>query len=305
MANFQLETPFFSIVVPVYNRFELVKETIQSILLQEMQNFEIVIVDDGSNDGSGKKIDSAFGDMPVIRIIHQPNLERGAARNRGLKDANGVYIILLDSDDRLMTNHLTVLYNKIQSLNFPNFIATKFEFLRDDRRISSDILKYKEGYYNYELFLNGNPLACNVCIKKDNPDLFLFEEDRRYAIKEDWLFFIQNLRKQKLYLIDEVTLFMLDHPDRSMKGDNKILISKTQSARKWILENVELDAFEKRKLDAHVNYFCAIHSYIDSERGKALHFLFASYKYGGIKLKYVTLFLKILVGKKILNRLKQ
>ncbi|MEO8085521.1 MAG: glycosyltransferase family 2 protein [Bacteroidota bacterium] len=305
MVNLHPETPFFSIVVPVYNRYELVRETIQSILLQEMQDFEIVIVDDGSNDGSGEKLDSAFGKVPAIRIIHQHNLERGAARNRGLKDAKGVYVIFLDSDDRLMTNHLTVLYHKLQSLNFPNFIATKFEFLRDDRKISSDISKYKEGYYNYRLFLHGNPLACNVCIKKNNPNLFLFEEDRKFAIKEDWLFFLQNLRRQELYLIDDVTLVMLDHPDRSMQGDNKVLISKTQSAKKWILENVELDAVERRKLDAHVNYFCAIHSYIDSERINALRFLSAAFKYGGIKSKYVVLLFKILVGKKILNRIKQ
>jgi len=305
MDNFRTGVPFFSIVIPVYNRYDLVKETINSVLNQEMQNFEIVIIDDGSTDGSGKKLDEVFGIVPGIRIIHQPNLERGAARNRGIKEAKGEYVVLLDSDDRLLPNHLSTLFKYIESLNYPDFIATKYEFLRDNKRVSSDISKYNESYYDYQMVLDGNPLACNVCLKKNNPKLILFIEDRQFAIKEDWMFFIQNLRHQRLYLIDQVTLLMLDHPDRSMQGDNSILIGKTLSAKKWIIENVELNDRDLDKLEASVGYFCSIHSYLNFERKQALQFIFSAFNHGGVKAKYIVMLAKILAGKKMISLLRR
>src|SRR5258705_13843248 len=108
----------------------------------------------------------------------------------------------------MLPQHLNTLHTGIIERNFPDFIATKFNFLRDEKSFPSPVRKYTEGYYDYKIFLSGNPLACNFCVKKNNPSIQLFEEDRKYAIKEDWMFLIQNLRNNKLFLIDKLTLLM-------------------------------------------------------------------------------------------------
>ncbi len=294
--------PFFSLVIPVYNRFHLVKDTVQSIMEQEFKDFEIIIVDDGSNDGSEKMLDDHYRNIDLIKIIHQVNLERGAARNRGFKAAIGEYVIFLDSDDRLLDDHLKTLYQYIESLGRPDFIATKFEFLSDGKRKGASIGLYDEGYYDYKLFLDGNPFGCNVCVRRNNEKIILFEEDKKYAIKEDWLFFLINLRYQNLYLIDRVTLLMLDHEDRSMRSNNELLISKTGLAVEWIRKNVLLSARETRKLVAHANYFCAIHSYLDGHRKKSLYFIVVAFAKGGLRIKYFVLAGKILIGRKMILR---
>lgn len=302
MTSERTLTPFFSLVIPVYNRFQMVKDTIGSVLAQRNQHFEIIIIDDGSNDGSGRMLDNHFQGYEKIRIIHQENLERGAARNRGFRESHGVYVIFLDSDDMLLPDHLDTLYNKIQALDAPDFIATKFEFLVNGHRKSSAIGSYAEGYYDYKLFLDGNPFGCNVCVRRENNQIILFEEDRSLSIKEDWLFFLINLRHQRLYLVDKVTLLMLDHEDRSMRSNNRLLIAKTGMARDWIIRNVELTPEETKKLDAHVSYFCAIHSYLDGLRNEPLQFIFHAFRNGGLRLKYLFLLGKIIIGRKIIMR---
>jgi GT2 family glycosyltransferase len=74
--------PFFSVVIPLYNRADVVTDTIRSVLAQDWNDFEIVVVDDGSHDNPGPVIE-AIGD-PRLRYIRQDNAGGGAARNRGI-----------------------------------------------------------------------------------------------------------------------------------------------------------------------------------------------------------------------------
>ncbi|MCX6276244.1 MAG: glycosyltransferase [Bacteroidetes bacterium] len=230
-------------------------------------------------------------------------MERGAARNRGFRESKGEYVVFLDSDDRLLPDHLETLYKKISTLDRPDFIATKYEFISDGTRKSSSIGNFKEGYYDYLLFLDGNPFGCNVCVRKGNEGLSLFEEDRKLAIKEDWLFFLKNLRHQQLYLIDKVTLLMLDHDDRSMRSNNELLVIKTKLALEWIISNIELTPENLKRLAAHANYFCAIHTYLDGSRKMSLQFVKNAILKGGLRMKYIILLGKIIVGRKIIRRI--
>ena len=297
--------PFFSVVVPAYNRSRIILNTLTSILKQSFKDFEIIIVDDGSTDNTAEIIQPILKNDQRIKLIRQENKERGAARNFGFSHSTGTYVIFFDSDDLMHDNHLSVLYNNIQEQYLPFFIAAKFDFINEKGiHFHSDIKKLKQGYYDYKLFLKGNPLACNICIKKNNSDLFLFEEDRRFSIKEDWMFMLQNLQKHKLFIIDRITISMFDHAERSMRSDNMEIIQRTLSAFKWILEKIKLTITEQNELDAHVNYFCGIHSYLDNNRKEGVKYVKKAIKLGGIKMKYISLLLKTIVGRKIISRLK-
>lgn len=296
--------PFFSVVIPSYNRKLYVQESIDSVLAQRFSQFEIIVVDDGSTDGSYEFLKEKYRDEKRIQILRQPNLERGAARNTGIKAARGKYIQLLDSDDRLLPEHLEILHSHIIQLE-PSFISTKFKFIVGDKLLSSDNCHLPEGFYTYRLFLQGNPLACNVCIKKDNPKLRFFEEDRKYSIKEDWMFFMENLSDQQLYLIDKVTVHMLEHKGRSMHGNHQELIQKTFLAADWIKQRLNLSHLEDKQLYSHVNYFSAVHSYIEGKRFEVFSYLWKSISLHGLRKKHLLLFMKNIPGHRMLKQLKE
>src|SRR5574337_278681 len=86
----------FSIVIPTYNRVDLLARTLDSVWRQLFTDFEVVVVDDGSSDGTQAYLRS-LGDR--IRVVQQANSGPGAARNAGIRTARGKYVALLDSDD--------------------------------------------------------------------------------------------------------------------------------------------------------------------------------------------------------------
>lgn len=100
--------PEISIIVPVFNAKAYIEKCITSILSQTFHNFELIIVDDGSNDGTSEICDS-FSDKR-IRVIHQTNHGVSAARNYGLQHAKGAYILFVDADDTIRDNMLNLMY---------------------------------------------------------------------------------------------------------------------------------------------------------------------------------------------------
>ena len=97
-------TPFFSVIIPVYNRSQTLGTAIASVRAQTCQDFEIVVVDDGSKDDP-RAVAQAFND-PRIRFFRQDNQGGGAARNTALDKAQGRFIAPLDSDDIFLPEHL-------------------------------------------------------------------------------------------------------------------------------------------------------------------------------------------------------
>jgi len=265
-----LIVPFFSIVIPTYNRADHIGLTLQSVLNQKFDKFEVLVVDDGSKDDTAAIV-SQYPD-PRLRYYSKKNGERGVARNYGFARAQGEYVLFLDSDDRFHPEHLATLYRKIQELGQPNFIATKYDFDRDGVRAASDTAPLAEGWYGLDAFVHGNALACNICVRRQNPGLHRFEEDRRYAAVEDWMFMLENTQQDRVYLVDAVTLTMNDHDQRSMRADNTALVRRLQLALEWMLRRVSLSPTQRRVLTGRVYYLCAIHAYADGHRAEALRF---------------------------------
>lgn len=97
------DTPLFSIIVPVYNVEKYLNQCVDSILKQTYDNYEIILIDDGSTDSSGKICEEYKRKVPdKINVIHQKNGGLSKARNVGLSCAKGEYVLFLDSDDFLL-----------------------------------------------------------------------------------------------------------------------------------------------------------------------------------------------------------
>lgn len=99
----------FSILVPVYNAEKYLAECIESVLHQTYQNFELILVDDGSTDSSGMLCDEFVKQDSRIKVFHQQNSGQFAARSIGISNADGDYCVFLDSDDYIRKDTLEVL----------------------------------------------------------------------------------------------------------------------------------------------------------------------------------------------------
>ncbi len=138
------QPPFFSVVIPLYNRAHLVADTIQSVRSQDWTDYEIIVVDDGSRDDPEPVI-GAIGD-PRVRYIRQENAGGGAARNRGIEAAVGRYIAFLDSDDLFLPGKLSTMAQALASDDGSTVLYSRMKvdrgvdryWIRPDRGIRED-----------------------------------------------------------------------------------------------------------------------------------------------------------------------
>jgi glycosyltransferase involved in cell wall biosynthesis len=115
---------FFTIIIPVFNSDKFIRKCISSIVNQNFQDFEVLIINDGSTDKSKKICQKFLLENPTkIKLFNNKrNLGVGVSRNVGLKSANGKYIIFLDSDDYLIKNSLNSLQKKIKIKDYPDVV---------------------------------------------------------------------------------------------------------------------------------------------------------------------------------------
>ncbi|MEL6944472.1 MAG: glycosyltransferase family 2 protein [Bacteroidota bacterium] len=299
------EIPFFSVVIPTFNRSAFIENTVLSVLQQSFQNFEVLVIDDGSTDDTASKLEALqANNKPKLKYFFQENEERGKARNVGIKNAKGKYIVFLDSDDLMQENHLQILYKHLQEQADLKFIATKYELrsLENDEFLDIPLKKFKQGFYNYKILLDGNHFACNFAVCKEKL-IHLFEEDRAYASVEDWIFLMRNLQEQEIFLIDELTITMIDHAGRSMRN-HPVRIERKINTAIYLLTKMRLSPKEQKKLLGYAYYHCSIHAYLMFNRIEAFQFLRKAIQHLGINSKVAYLGVRNFVGRHNINFIK-
>lgn len=129
----------FSVVIPLYNKEKTIRHTLECIFAQTLTDYEIVIVNDGSTDGSAAVVESLAD--PRIRLIHQPNAGVSAARNGGVNEACGKYVAFLDADDEWDSNYLQTQANLISKYPECDVFASDYIFRNLEGTISSTVLR--------------------------------------------------------------------------------------------------------------------------------------------------------------------
>jgi glycosyltransferase involved in cell wall biosynthesis len=140
--------PKISVIVPVYNVEKYLHRCVDSILNQTFQDFEIILIDDGSNDHSGKICDDYALKDKRIKVIHKKNARVSAARNDGLKLAKGKYISFIDSDDWIEPEMYQEMIYKAEELNL-NFIMCDYK-KRSNNYQEKRTQPIRGGYYSNE-----------------------------------------------------------------------------------------------------------------------------------------------------------
>ena len=143
--------PAVSIVIPLYNRQELIGRAIDSCLAQTVPDFEVIVVDDGSTDRS-PEIVRRYADPRVRLIVHQANRGVGPARNTGADAARAEWLIMLDSDDELLPTAVELLVQKTLSVG-PDIGCIRFRYRMDNGTISPNV-EYAPGRLCYEEYLS-------------------------------------------------------------------------------------------------------------------------------------------------------
>ncbi len=189
--------PFFSIIVPLYNKALFIERTINSVLRQSCPQFELIIIDDGSTDTGAQIVADSFDDKR-IKLIRKKNGGVSSARNMGMKEAKGEFIYFLDADDTMVFDCLES-FDKLIKL-YPgydvyasNFFITKggeerpfLPSINGEFVILSPYKAIRLG----ELFLR----VGNNVVRKRHAEKFLFDE--KICIYEDMDYFLRLIADQ-------------------------------------------------------------------------------------------------------------
>lgn len=124
-----MSRPLFSIVIPAYNRSGHLVAAVESVLAQTLTDFEVVIVDDGSTDDTRQSVSEAFAAEPRVRYFFKENEGRSMARNRGIAESQGEWLVFLDSDDLLEPDALEVFIALMAEFPGAELIAGSKSFI--------------------------------------------------------------------------------------------------------------------------------------------------------------------------------
>ena len=207
-----------SVIVPVYNSAEYIGATLDSIINQDFSGFELIIVDDGSTDDSLEIIEEKLSKSTLsYEIIHQENSGVSSARNRGIENASGEYLVFVDSDDYITGNHLSQLYNCETDFSLIQFVKKDGDRLSTPQHISKRLMPCEEFIkmeLNMQVPFNFWQLMYKASIINENnirfnPD-YIYAEDIEFALKA-------LSYGSEIAISNEVTYYYIQREDSAIK----------------------------------------------------------------------------------------
>ncbi len=174
-----------TVIIPVYQVETTLRRCVDSIIAQSFADWEAILVDDGSTDGSAAICDSYPATDRRIKTIHQENCGLGAARNRGIEEATGDYIMFVDSDDALSGETMEKLAEEIRSHGDCDFIEFPI-FLKYGNAKEQSIRTFPQNTYTdrWNYWFNGkaylHSYACNKVFKREVFERVRFTENRKF-----------------------------------------------------------------------------------------------------------------------------
>lgn len=215
--------PKISVVIPCFNQGEYIDDAIKSVLAQSISDYEIIVIDDGSTDPKTTRVLDVL-DYPKTRLIRTANQGLAAARNTGICESSGMYILPLDADDRIGREYLekasAVLDERLQ-VGFVYCLAELFGAERGKFYLNKASLR--------EMLLDSR-VFCSALFRKSDWDRTGGYNPNMVYGWEDWDFWLSlfELGKQP-YLIEEVMFFYRVKPKsmiRSMTIEQKVLMHR-------------------------------------------------------------------------------
>ena len=248
------EKPDISIIIPIYNVEKYISKCINSILNQTFKNFELILINDGSNDSSGDICNEYAKKDNRIKVFHQKNKGVSATRNYGINIAQGKYLMFCDSDDYVESNWCEELYNAI--LEYPNaWINCNIVFVdyetnkiyKIDNLLQEKEYLSKEDYYiTVQMRISGN--SCNKIFDKEKLDKYNIRFNEKNSLGEDVEFTIDYLKiTDNILIINKFLYYYVKYPNETLstrKYENHFeLLKHFYNLRKPFVKKEYLEEF--------------------------------------------------------------
>lgn len=278
--------PAVSVIIPTFNRLALLREALDSVAAQTFQDFEVIVVDDGSTEAIAEGV-ASHSTSP--RVIRQPNAGPAAARNRGIAAANADVVAFLDSDDLWLPGKLATYIDRMKrEPDGPIWYGPMQPIKRDGRRVPGRTKPCKGGCIAEALFHSSFVhVPTVVCRKSLLTDVGCFDES--LPVCEDYDLWLRLSVKTKFGLIEEPLALRRLHDDRLSKGQ----MSRNLDVKARVLSTF----FESGIADAKLNrgraearlakvYFAAGRAALRSgEVSLALEHLRSCRRFGGVGIE--------------------
>ena len=233
-----------SVVIPTYNRIALVERAIDSVLMQSIKPFDIIVVDDGSDDGTSEMIQKKYRS---INLVQQQNSGVSAARNNGIKHAKGDWIALLDSDDEWTEKKLENQVNRLIKNPDYHFCHTNEIWIRNGVRVNQKKRHQKYGGYIFDKCLDICRISPSSTLFKKNILEHVGWFDTQLPVCEDYDLWLRITADYKILFVDEPLIIKYGgHTDQLSQSVEGIELFRIKSLEN-LLANTELSP-QKRNL---------------------------------------------------------
>lgn len=264
------EPLLFSVVIPTYNRAQLVSRAIKSVLSQTYPHFEVIVIDDGSTDNTEQVVSSLKDSR--ISYVKKENGERGAARNYGVARSMGDYVTFLDSDDMMYRECLTTASITVSDYGRPSIFHLAYEIRSEGDKAERKVLL--PALVNEEL-LKGNPLSCiGVFLRRDIALEHPFPEARELAGSEDWVLWLKLAARYPIVHIPRVSACLIQHERRSvLKIEKNMFLRRIEGAYQEILKDQAVKGkFSERirMVRANLYIYASLHLVLGGFRKEAI-----------------------------------
>lgn len=192
-----MEEKKISIIVPVYNAEKYLDHCMKSLCSQSFSNIEILLVDDGSTDGSGGLCDRYAEETERVRVFHMENSGVSAARNKGIEEATGDYLSFVDADDWIMPDMLEHLVKLLENTGY-DVAGCGFREVSDhggSQEEQTELLAGRE--FIEKGILSSDTSCCNKLFRWNSEEKRYF--DTSLSIGEDMLFLLRLAEDRKRY----------------------------------------------------------------------------------------------------------
>ncbi len=191
-----------SVIIPTYNRSNLLKRSISSVLVQTYTDLEVIVVDDGSTDNSKDIVNEYLHDSRV-RYVYQENSGVSSARNLGVSVSSSEWISFLDSDDEWLSNKLEEQVKLLKEKSYLRFVHCEENWIRNGKKVNKP-KQYKK--YGGEIFLKCLPL-CAIAPSAVLMEKSLFNEMKGfstdYVVCEDYELWLKVTSKYEVGLVED------------------------------------------------------------------------------------------------------
>lgn len=214
--------PKISVIVPVYNTAKKLPRCIDSILAQTFTDFELLLIDDGSNDKSGNICDEYAGKDKRIQVFHKENGGASSARNIGLDNARGTYICFCDADDFVEKNWLSTFSLSIAK---SEMVICGFNIFRAGQYVMDNRMPELNDKLSIIQYLENNNISGYLwckCFKKEIIDKYHIKFNEKFIIWEDLDFIYRYWCHANIIKMNPNITYNYFMPDLSVKYASKI-----------------------------------------------------------------------------------